>query len=90
MRAVWRTRSTELSSTSDDDGVSEAESVLQSTGQFEVDRPEIRDLDVHQADLPAELQQPGDLEPVQPQLVGDLDLGLALDVVATGDRRDQQ
>src|SRR5687767_5007781 len=47
------------------------------------------DLDAHEAALPGQVEQPGDLEPVEAELLGDLDLRAAVEVVATGDRRRQ-
>ena len=55
-------------------------------GGVDVDGAGMADLDPDQTLLPRRLQQPGHLEPAEPELVGDLDLGPAVDVVPARDR----
>jgi hypothetical protein len=73
----------------DDHGVRQPERGLQVRGQADIDRPGVGDLDAHQTAHPGGLQQAGHLEPAQAELAGDLGLGLAVEVVAPGDRGGQ-
>jgi hypothetical protein len=68
-----------------DDRVLQSEPVLQPGRQLDVDLALMADLDAHQPAVACGVEQPGDLEPAQPELVGDLDLRTAVEVIAAGD-----
>ena len=65
--------------------VAQPERLLQPAGQVDVDGTRVTDLDPHQTARARRLDQPGDLEPAELELLGDVDLGPAVDVVAPGD-----
>jgi uncharacterized membrane protein (DUF2068 family) len=68
----------------DDDRVLQVVGVPQFAGQIDVDLARVSDVDPDQAAAARVLQQPGHLEPAELQLVGNLDLGLAVQVVPPG------
>src|ERR671931_52747 len=65
------------------------EGVLQPIRQLQVDGTGVADLDPYETGRPGDVQQPGHLEPTEVELLGDLDLGLAVHVVATCHRRSE-
>src|SRR3712207_4088031 len=69
----------------DDDRVLQPEPVLQPRGQVDVDLALVTDLDAHQPALAGRIEQPGDLEAAQAELLGDLDLRPAVEVVPASD-----
>jgi hypothetical protein len=71
----------------DHDGVLQLVGVPQFAGQVDVDLPRVPDVDPDQAAAARALQQPGHLEPAELELVGDLDLGLAVQVVPASHAR---
>ena len=73
----------------DDDRVLEAKSVSQPTRQVDVDEPRIADLDAYQPAGPGAVEKAGHLESAERELVRDLNLGLAVDIVTARDRGSQ-
>ena len=58
----------------DDDRVLQPEPVLQPHGQLDIDKTFVANLDVNQPAVPSEVDEASDLEPAEPELVGDLHL----------------
>jgi len=69
----------------DDDRVLQPVPVLQPRRQVDVDLALVADLDAHQPTRASRVEQPGDLEAAQAELLGDLDLRPAVEVVAPCD-----
>ncbi len=65
------------------------EGLRELVGQPAIDRARALDLDLDDAAAARVLEQPGDLEPAQVELLGDVDLGGVVQVVATGDLSQQ-
>ena len=68
-------------------GVLEAVLALQFGGQLDVDGARVVDLDLDHPGFDGLVEHPGHLEPGQAELLGDLDPGAPLQVVAAGDHR---
>ena len=68
----------------DNHRVPEVEGVSQPLGKLQVDAARLADLDLDQALAVRGFQQAGDLEPAELELVTDLDLGPAVEVVPAG------
>ena len=65
----------------------EAVLALQCGRQLDVDGAGVVDLDLDHAGFERLVEHPGDLEPGQPELLGDLDPGASFEVVAARDHR---